>query len=44
MLARMGGWDLSEYKDLKNIITYIAAINDMLKCAGVYNAQRTSYC
>jgi hypothetical protein len=37
------GWDLSEYKAFKNIIAGIAAINDTVKCAGVFNAQFTGH-
>jgi hypothetical protein len=33
------GWDLSEYKAFKNMITGVAAIDDMVKHAWVFDAQ-----
>jgi hypothetical protein len=36
------GWDLSEYKAFKNIISGIAAIDDMVKGTGVFNTQSTA--
>jgi len=36
MLAQMG---FSEYKVFRNIIADVASIDDMVKCAGVFDTQ-----